>query len=184
VRVRLAIILLIFPATAQAGNLSDTRIGKTETALRAQARHSHLVVRFFERHPQIAVQWRKSCTSLKLSRRERNCRTARNIIRLHRWLRKESRERLEALYTPTVAWGVWGALASCESGQDWSYNGGSGFDGGLQFHPGTWSSYRLPGYPAYAYQASAAQQIAVAERVLADQGWLAWPACSLKLGLR
>ena len=35
----------------------------------------------------------------------------------------------------------------------------------------------------YAYQASREQQITVAERVLASQGWGAWPACSAKLGL-
>lgn len=78
----------------------------------------------------------------------------------------------------------WNAVASCESGGRWDYNGSSGFDGGLQFHPGTWTAYRLPSYPAYAYQASAYQQVQVAERVLAAQGWGAWPVCSRKLGLR
>lgn len=79
---------------------------------------------------------------------------------------------------------VWDALAQCESGGRWSYNGGSGFDGGLQFHPGTWAAYAPNGYPAYAWQATREQQIAVAELVLASQGWGAWPACSRKLGLR
>ena len=35
-----------------------------------------------------------------------------------------------------------------------------------------------------AYLASREQQIVVAERVLASQGWGAWPGCSSKLGLR
>ena len=35
-----------------------------------------------------------------------------------------------------------------------------------------------------AHQASKAEQIRVAERVLANQGWKAWPSCSKKLGLR
>jgi hypothetical protein len=35
-----------------------------------------------------------------------------------------------------------------------------------------------------AYQASREQQIVVAERVRASQGWGAWPACTRKLGLR
>lgn len=78
----------------------------------------------------------------------------------------------------------WSAVAECESDSTWGYNGSSGFDGGLQFHPGTWSGYKLAGYPAFAYQASPYQQVQVAERVLADQGWGAWPACSRKLGLR
>jgi Transglycosylase-like domain len=80
-------------------------------------------------------------------------------------------------------WGVWQALAECESGGDWGYNGSSGFDGGLQFLPSTWSSHAPPGYPAYAWQASPAQQIAVAELVLESSGWGAWPACSAMLGL-
>jgi Transglycosylase-like domain len=84
----------------------------------------------------------------------------------------------------SYAYGVWDRLASCESGQTWNYNGPSGFDGGLQFHPGTWSAYKLPGYPRYAWQATREMQIRVAERVLAAQGWGAWPACSAKLGLR
>jgi hypothetical protein len=34
------------------------------------------------------------------------------------------------------------------------------------------------------HTASKAQQIAVAQKVLAKQGWKAWPACTKKLGLR
>lgn len=79
---------------------------------------------------------------------------------------------------------VWDRLAECESGGRWAYNGSSGFDGGLQFHPQTWSAYRLRGYPRFAWQAPRWKQICVALRVLWDQGWGAWPACSRKLGLR
>jgi hypothetical protein len=77
---------------------------------------------------------------------------------------------------------VWSRLAECESNGHWDID--ADFDGGLQFHPGTWSSYRPAGYPEYAYEATPAQQIRVARRVLADQGWNAWPACSAALGLR
>ena len=34
------------------------------------------------------------------------------------------------------------------------------------------------------HQASREEQIAVAERTLAAQGWNAWPACSRKMGVR
>lgn len=78
---------------------------------------------------------------------------------------------------------VWDRLAACESGGDWASTVGQ-YEGGLQFHPGTWDAYKPNGYPEAAYEASRAQQILVAERVLADQGWGAWPACSAKLGLR
>lgn len=79
---------------------------------------------------------------------------------------------------------LWHRLAACESGGRWDYDGPSGYDGGLQFHPSTWRAHAPAGYPAYAHQATAAQQIAVAERVLDDQGWRAWPRCARHLGLR
>ena len=80
----------------------------------------------------------------------------------------------------------WGALSRCETGgpADWNYNGRSGFDGMLQFHPNTWSRYAPKDFPAFAYQATPRQQIVVAEEVLKHEGWNAWPACSSKLGYR
>jgi Spy/CpxP family protein refolding chaperone len=77
--------------------------------------------------------------------------------------------------------GVWDKLAMCESTGNWSINTGNGFSGGLQFTPQTWRAF---GGKGQAHQASREEQIAVAERVLATQGWGAWPACSRKLGLR
>ena len=79
--------------------------------------------------------------------------------------------------TPTS---TWDALAQCESGGNWSINTGNGFSGGLQFTPSTWSAYGGTGSPQ---NASREQQIAVAERVQASQGWGAWPSCSSQLGL-
>lgn len=80
--------------------------------------------------------------------------------------------------------GVWDQLAQCEAGGNWSINTGNGYHGGLQFSPGTWTSYGGGAYAPTANLASREQQIAVAEKVLARQGWGAWPACSAKLGLR
>lgn len=77
----------------------------------------------------------------------------------------------------------WDRLAQCESGGNWAINTGNGFHGGLQFSPSTWNAHGGQTYAPYAYQASREQQIVVAERVLASQGWGAWPACSAKLGL-
>jgi LysM repeat protein len=76
---------------------------------------------------------------------------------------------------------VWDRLAQCESGGNWSINTGNGYAGGLQFAPGTWAAH---GGEGSAHNASRAEQIRVAERVRASQGWGAWPACSAKLGLR
>lgn len=78
---------------------------------------------------------------------------------------------------------VWDRLARCESSGNWASSVGL-YEGGLQFHPSTWDRSKPAGYPDAAYQASREQQIAVAERVLARQGWGAWPACASELGLR
>lgn len=79
---------------------------------------------------------------------------------------------------------VWDRLAQCESGGDWAIDTGNGFSGGLQFHPGTWRASGGEEFAPLAHQATREQQIAVAERVLDEQGWGAWPACSRQLGLR
>jgi resuscitation-promoting factor RpfA len=76
---------------------------------------------------------------------------------------------------------AWDKLAQCESGGNWNTNSGNGYFGGIQFNAATWRAYGGQGMP---HQASKAQQIAVAERTLAAQGWNAWPACSRKMGLR
>lgn len=77
----------------------------------------------------------------------------------------------------------WDRLAQCESGGNWHINTGNGYSGGLQFHPQTWNAHGGQEFAPMAYQASREEQIVVAERVLASQGWGAWPACSAKLGL-
>jgi uncharacterized protein YabE (DUF348 family) len=77
---------------------------------------------------------------------------------------------------------IWDQLAQCESRGNWALDGPL-YDGGLQFHPNTWNSFKLAGYPEYAWMASREQQIEVGIRVQARQGWNAWPACASKLGL-
>jgi len=71
----------------------------------------------------------------------------------------------------------WSAIAACESGGNWSANTGNGFYGGLQFTEQTWLGYGGGQYASAANQATAAQQIAVAQRVLSGQGIGAWPVC-------
>lgn len=103
----------------------------------------------------------------------------------------------------------WATLADCESG-DW-IDGGRAFvagsarwdwaapgttlppwgtrihHGGLQFHPATWDWVApdvLEDPPAHAYDATPAEQVAVAIETQRRQGWEAWPVCSRKVGLR
>ena len=75
---------------------------------------------------------------------------------------------------------TWDALAQCESGGNWSINTGNGFYGGLQFTQQSWNGVGMSGSPA---NATRAQQIEAGERLLAIQGWGAWPSCSARLGL-
>src|SRR5699024_4802408 len=62
---------------------------------------------------------------------------------------------------------------------DWSINTGNGYSGGLQFSPSTWQAHGGSGDAAHA---SRSEQIAVAENVLDNQGWGAWPSCSQQVG--
>ena len=93
-------------------------------------------------------------------------------------------EPVESKPAPAVSDGsVWDSIAQCESGGNWAINTGNGYQGGLQFNPQTWNAYGGGEYAASADQASREQQIAVAEKVQAAQGWGAWPSCTASLGL-
>ncbi|MBL1076360.1 transglycosylase family protein [Nocardia sp. 2] len=72
----------------------------------------------------------------------------------------------------------WDGVAQCESGGNWAINTGNGYYGGLQFSHSTWVAN---GGTGYAHQASKAEQIRVAENVLASQGVGAWPTCGAYL---
>ena len=74
----------------------------------------------------------------------------------------------------------WDAIAQCESGGNWGANTGNGEYGGLQFKPATWARYGGVGNPAAA---SRDQQIAVANRVFAEEGVEPWPKCGAQSGL-
>ncbi len=77
---------------------------------------------------------------------------------------------------------TWDRVAQCESGGNWSINTGNGFFGGLQFTASTWRAFGGGQFADSAHHATREQQIVVAERVLAGQGWGAWPVCSRKAG--
>lgn len=78
----------------------------------------------------------------------------------------------------------WACVAECESGGRWDANTGNGYYGGLQFWAPTWKEFGGLSYAPRADLASPEQQIAVAQEVLALQGWEAWPACSERYRLR
>ena len=91
-----------------------------------------------------------------------------------------------AIFAPTASAAPdsdWDRLAQCESGGNWHINTGNGYYGGLQFSASTWNAFGGNEFASTADQASREQQIYVAEKVLAQQGWGAWPACSASRGL-
>lgn len=79
---------------------------------------------------------------------------------------------------------TWDKLAACESSGNWSINTGNGYYGGVQFSQSTWEAFGGSEYASRADLATRDQQIAIAERVLAGQGWGAWPTCSAQVGAR
>jgi hypothetical protein len=96
---------------------------------------------------------------------------------------------------------VWDDLADCESGvrdrhgnvvagsARWGLNTGNGYSGGLQWAPSSWRTFKAPGDPAGAWQASREQEIAAGERYRAYEqrqgrgGFGPWPSCARRLGL-
>lgn len=72
----------------------------------------------------------------------------------------------------------WDAIAQCESGGNWSHppvtNSTGTYSGGLMIRNNVWRAYGGQQFAPLAYQATKAQQIVVAERILADVGWSAW----------
>jgi LysM repeat protein len=71
----------------------------------------------------------------------------------------------------------WTGVAQCESGGDWDINTGNGYYGGLQFSQPTWAGYGGTSLAAHADLATPAEQVQIAEKVLAGQGIGAWPSC-------
>lgn len=79
---------------------------------------------------------------------------------------------------------TWDALAACEASGDWAIDTGNGLYGGLQMDRRTWSRYGGQAYAPLPSTATREQQIAVAERVRADQGFSPWSSCARTLHLR
>lgn len=83
---------------------------------------------------------------------------------------------VEAIERPS---GRWDRIAFCESGGNWRYppvRGGRGqlYAGGLMIWLRAWDAYGGRQFASTPDRASKAQQIIVAERILADRGWGAW----------
>ncbi|MEU6374179.1 transglycosylase family protein [Streptomyces sp. NPDC046909] len=78
---------------------------------------------------------------------------------------------------------TWDQVAKCETDGSWSANNGDGYYGGLKLSQANWEKYGGLDYATSPDLASRNQQIAVAEKVLADQGVGVWGTCGLLNGL-
>ncbi|MFJ2812550.1 transglycosylase family protein [Streptomyces sp. NPDC087294] len=78
---------------------------------------------------------------------------------------------------------TWDKVAQCATGGSWSQNTGNGSYGGLQLSQEDWEAYGGLDFASSPDLASRNQQIAVAEKVLADQGVGAFHTCGLTSGL-
>lgn len=85
---------------------------------------------------------------------------------------------------PFVPYGVWDRLAQCESTGNWAINSGNGYYGGIQFDQNTWDRWGGQEYAPRADLATREEQIAIASKTQAAQGWGAWPSCTSQLGIR
>ncbi|MFE2964671.1 transglycosylase family protein [Streptomyces sp. NPDC059340] len=78
---------------------------------------------------------------------------------------------------------TWDRVAECESAGQWSAASGNGYYGGLQISQADWEKYGGLTYASSADEASRSQQIAIAEKLLDDQGLTPWPTCGPLSGL-
>ena len=80
-----------------------------------------------------------------------------------------------------VSGGVWDKIAECESSGNWHNRdtGHNGHYGGLQFSLSSWRAVGGTGNPA---DASKAEQIMRANKLLALQGWGAWSCAGARFG--
>lgn len=171
-----ALLTLIIVALFTARNAAGCLISSTEQPTRSTV---WKVEKLQAKVHHLQRQVRQPLT--RVSRNIRLVPPNKRAGKLNFWLRQRARIRH---YHATVPEYPWGVLSECESNRRWAYNGTSNYDGGIQFHPGTWSSFKMDRYPRFAWQASPRMQVLVGKRVLASQGWGAWPACSRALGLR
>lgn len=85
---------------------------------------------------------------------------------------------------PGIAYGVWDRLAACEAGGNWHNASNPKYKGGIQADATFWARYGGLAFAPAPHLASREQQIVVAQRGLAVQGWGAWPVCSRVIGMR
>lgn len=109
-----------------------------------------------------------------------------------RWTRRELRQAVDEKHARdyTVPVWPWLTLAHCEQRAGvrldqvvWTAFSET-YEGGYGFTHDAWDQHRLSWMPGSANVATPRVQTIVARRIQAVAGWGAWPACSIRLGLR
>jgi hypothetical protein len=96
-----------------------------------------------------------------------------------RWVAEHQAQQVSSRYGVAV----WDRIARCESGGNWSHppvtNSSGTYSGGLMIGHRWWGANGGNQYAAYPYQATKAEQIAVAENIAddigLDRGWQCYP---------
>jgi hypothetical protein len=193
-KTRLSLVVvaaLLFPTATEASStkLNDGKVGRSETELEAQLRHSTHVIGFFTRG---RGRWmlhtrRESCWSVVGSGPRTLCRRSRTILRGHRWLRRLADERLAAIRaarSPIGSLSAW----ECIHGHEGSWtDSGDPFWGGLQMDRQFMYTYgrdMIARYGGFANLWSPRDQMVVAERARSSgRGYYPWPNTARMCGL-
>lgn len=77
-------------------------------------------------------------------------------------------------------WGIFNAIAECESHGDWAIDTSNGYFGGIQFSLRSWYAVGGRGNPAHT---SKLEQIYRGVLLRRLQGWGAWPQCRKVAGV-
>ena len=73
----------------------------------------------------------------------------------------------------------WEQLAEISTGNNWKFNSGDGLYGGLAISEQTWKDYNGDDFAPTADKATKEEQIEIAEKIYANQGFAAWDGAQL-----
>lgn len=129
---------------------------------------------------RVPTSWTDSALHLSLSVLDAPLRSA-ALRHLRHPLTRPAGPRASRVYANDgIPASTWLELRLCESGDNYGADTGNGYYGAYQFLATTWWAL---GYGGMPNTAPPAVQDAAARRLLALQGWSAWPQCSARLGL-
>jgi len=134
-------------------------------------KHDRDVIRFFEHHPRLAATPAGGRALAHL------------LPRVVTEIRSLQAAKAADAIPAGICASCWDAVASCESGGNWSEVTGNGFYWGLQWVPSTWDSTAARhGLPSFDYFASHRLAPSRAQQIVAasDMSLSNWPVCGAR----